>query len=411
MGLFSKEPKRELIKEIKRTDEKAVVLFSFDCAEYELAQSTRLIVDEKQVAVFIKNYTVQNIYKSGGHPIKSSDIKRIQEDDVYVYFVTTEFIPVVRWHTPNVRFQGKEYDVSGTYSFQIKDANKFAENILANSDVKMLENDLFKKIETYVNQVICKEIYDSQKPVEDSVSDTDLLSSALSIINNEMAKAGIEISNLDPHFEEEEDEIYSPAQVVSAQVISFVDPKKQQVKITCSDLQTKYASIIRKSFTTIMDNKSQNDVFTLSDGENIVTALLAVVKKDYNKIPPEIKVACDLSLAIIAPSTLEKTRYIKSAVGVAGGMAGIGSVLGALSMVMGWGAGVLAAIKAFFIGVSLTGPIALAVGGLTIAGIATYFAFKKEDDATRAQKFKEALIKQTEKAVETTWNQYKSKFQ
>ena len=328
-----------------------------------------------------------------------------------MYFVTTEFIPVVRWHTPNVRFQGKEYDVSGTYSFQIKDANKFAENILANSDVKMLENDLFKKIETYVNQVICKEIYDSQKPVEDSVSDTDLLSSALSIINNEMAKAGIEISNLDPHFEEEEDEIYSPAQVVSAQVISFVDPKKQQVKITCSDLQTKYASIIRKSFTTIMDNKSQNDVFTLSDGENIVTALLAVVKKDYNKIPPEIKVACDLSLAIIAPSTLEKTRYIKSAVGVAGGMAGIGSVLGAVSMVMGWGAGVLAAIKAFFIGVSLTGPIALAVGGLTIAGIATYFAFKKEDDATRAQKFKEALIKQTEKAVETTWNQYKSKFQ
>ncbi len=202
-----------------------------------------------------------------------------------------------------------------------------------------------------------------------------------------------------------------PNKEQNEQIISFFDPNKQQFKLSCSDLQTKYASIIRKSFTTIMDNKSQNDVFTLSDGENIVTALLAVVKKDYNKIPPEIKVACDLSLAIIAPSTLEKTRYIKSAVGVAGGLTGIGSVLGALSMVMGWGAGVLAAVKAFFIGVSLTGPIALAVGGLTIAGIATYFAFKKEDDATRAQKFKEALIKQTEKAVETTWNQYKSKFQ
>ena len=406
MGLFSKEPKKELIKEVKRTDEKSVVLFPFDCAEYELSPSTRLVVEEKQVAVFIKNYNVLNIYKSGGHPIKSSDIQRIQEGDAYVYFITTEFIPVVRWHTPNVRFKGKEYDVSGTYSFQIKDAKMFAENILANSDVMMSESDLFKKIETFVNQVICKVIYDSQKPVEDFASDTNLQYSALTMINNEIAKAGIEISNLDPHIEEEEDEIYSPAQV-----INFVEPKKQQSMLTCTDLQTKYASLIRKSVTTIMERKSQGDVFTLSDGEKIVTALLSVVKKDYNKIPPELKVACDLSLAIIAPSTLEKTRYIKSAVGVAGGVAGIGSVLGALSMVMGWGAGVLAAIKAFFIGVSLTGPIALAVGGLTIAGIATYFAFAKDDNATLAQKFSEALVKQTEKAVESTWNQYKYKFQ
>ena len=160
-----------------------------------------------------------------------------------------------------------------------------------------------------------------------------------------------------------------------------------------------------------MANKSKDDVFTLSDGENIVTALLAVVRKDYKKIPPEIKVACDLSLAIIAPSTLEKTKYIKSAVGVAGGVAGIGMVLGALGTVLGWGAGVLWSIKTFFVGVSLGGPTALVIGGLTIAGIATYFAFSKDDNATLAQKFKEALVKQTEKAVETTWNQYKSRFE
>ena len=82
-------------------------------------------------------------------------------------------------------------------------------------------------------------------------------------------------------------------------------------------------------------------------------------------------------------------------------------ILGALASVLGWGAGVLAAIKTFFVGVALGGPIALGVGGLTIAGIATYFAFSKTDNATLAQKFKEALVKQTEKAVETTWNKYK----
>lgn len=180
---------------------------------------------------------------------------------------------------------------------------------------------------------------------------------------------------------------------------------------SCTDLQFKYSSIINKMFSTLMANKSKDDVFTLSDGENIVTALLTVVKKDYGETPPVFKAACDLSLAIVAPSQIEKIKYIKSAVGVAGGVTGIGMVISALGTVLGWGAGVIASIKAFFVGVSLAGPIAIATLGLIIAGIATYFAFSKDDNATLAQKFKEALIKQTEKAVETTWNQYKSRFE
>ncbi|MBQ3688383.1 MAG: SPFH domain-containing protein [Bacteroidales bacterium] len=406
MGLFDKKPKKEIINEIKWTDEKAVVLFPFDCAEREIAPSAKLVVAEKQVAVFVKIYNVLNIYETGTHPIKTSDIKRIQEEEVYVYFVTTELIPIVRWRTPNVRFKSREYDFSGTYSFQIKDIQKFTDNILANSDVKMSESDLFKKIEDFINQIICKTIFDSGKTVDNFSSDVNLQAVALETINKEITKGGIEISSFDPQIEEEYDEVYSPKQV-----ISFISPKKQQLVTSCTDLQTKYSTIINKTFSTLMANKSKDDVFTLSDGENIVTALLAVVKKDYKKIPPEIKVACDLSLAIIAPSTLEKTKYIKSAVGVAGGVAGIGMVLGALGTVLGWGAGVLWSIKTFFVGVSLGGPTALVIGGLTIAGIATYFAFSKDDNATLAQKFKEALVKQTEKAVETTWNQYKSRFE
>ena len=194
----------------------------------------------------------------------------------------------------------------------------------------------------------------------------------------------------------------------------FNKPSKQSTNIVafnanveCSNLQVTYTAIINKCFNEIMSQKSKDDVFTLTDGSNIVTALLSVVKKDYGTIPPQFKAACDLSLAIIAPSTVEKMKYIKSAVGVAGGVTGIGMILGALGTVMGWGAGVLGAIKAFFVGVSLTGPIALIIGGLSIAGIATYFAFSKTDNATLAQKFKEALIKQTDKAIEATWNEYK----
>ena len=171
--------------------------------------------------------------------------------------------------------------------------------------------------------------------------------------------------------------------------------------------QVTYTDIINRCFNEIMSQKNKDEVFTLTDAGNITTALLAVVKEDYGKIPPQFKAACDLSLAIVAPSQIEKVKYIKSAVGVAGGVAGIGMVISALGTALGWGAGVLASIKAFFVGVSLAGPIAMATLGLAITGIATYFAFSKSDNVTLAQKFREALVKQTEKAVEVTWNKYK----
>jgi len=175
-------------------------------------------------------------------------------------------------------------------------------------------------------------------------------------------------------------------------------------------IQVAYYGLISKCFNEIMSRKSKDDVFTLTDASNITDALLATVINDYGEVPPVFKAACDLSLAIVAPSQIEKIKYIKSAVGVAGGVAGIGMVISALGTVLGWGAGVIASIKAFFVGVSLAGPIAIATIGLAIVGIATYFAFSKDDNATLAQKFRESLVKQTEKAVEATWEQYKHRF-
>ena len=176
-------------------------------------------------------------------------------------------------------------------------------------------------------------------------------------------------------------------------------------------VQVIYTTLINKCFNEVMAQKGKDELFTLTDASNITTALLATVNVDYGDIPPQFKAACDESLAIVAPSTLEKKKYKKTAVGVVGGVIGIGMIIGALGTVLGWGAGVLASIKAFFVGVSLTGPIALIIGGLTVAGIATYYAFAKPDNATLAQKFKETRIKQTEESVEATWDKYKYKFE
>lgn len=191
--------------------------------------------------------------------------------------------------------------------------------------------------------------------------------------------------------------------------INFVN-NDYNLSANMSTTQVAYSALISKCFNEIMSRKSKDDVFTLTDASNITEALLATVINDYGEIPPVFKAACDLSLAIVAPSQIEKIKHIKSAVGVAGGVSGIGMVISALGTVLSWGAGVIASIKAFFVGVSLAGPIAIATLGLATIGIATYFAFSKDDNATLAQKFKESLVKQTEKAVEATWEQYKHRF-
>lgn len=407
MGLFSKsEPKKEQVSIVKWNDVNTVALNSFNTDGIEFSNSVKMTVEANQAAFFATRNGIIKTFNEGSHPISTNDIKKIQDGNVTVYFITTQTIPIVRWHTGNVRLKGGEYEISGTYSFQITDVQAFMDNIVLASDVVMSETDLFKKIEIFINENICKAIYESPNKVEDFIGNSQSLQEiCFKNIQDGLSKGGITISNFEPQIEQEEDMDYKPAQV-----ISFVTPKTEKKSLSCTDLQAKYTAIIHKCFDTIMQNKKKDDYFTLSDGEKIVDALLAVVKKDYVKIPPEIKASCDLSMAIIAPTTLEKTRYIKSAVGVAGGMAGIGSVIGALGMVLGWGGGILFSIKAFFVGVSLTGPIALAIGGLTIAGIATYFAFSKEDPITTAQKFKEALCKQVEKAVESTWNEHKDKF-
>ena len=101
---------------------------------------------------------------------------------------------------------------------------------------------------------------------------------------------------------------------------------------------------------------------------------------------------------ILPPSALEREQLIKGAFGIGGGAAGIGGALG-------WGAGVIASVSAFFVGTSLAGPAGWAISGITLAGIAAYFA-TTSNEAKDTERFLNVLKSSTGRAVEVIWPEY-----
>ena len=105
---------------------------------------------------------------------------------------------------------------------------------------------------------------------------------------------------------------------------------------------------------------------------------------------------------------IEKMDLLKKAVAVLGPVAGIGMIIGGVGLILGWGTGVVAAITAYFVGTSLTGPLALIFGGIGIATIATYFALK-DDEATHGAKFRDVMRKSLTDSIHLIWDKQGSK--
>ncbi|MDD6001002.1 MAG: SPFH domain-containing protein [Bacteroidales bacterium] len=176
MGLFSKsEPQKEKVSIVKWNDVNTVALNSFNTDGIEFSNSVKMTVEANQAAFFATRNGIIKTFNEGSHPISTNDIKKIQDGNVTVYFITTQTIPIVRWHTGNVRLKGGEYEISGTYSFQITDVQAFMDNIVLASDVVMSETNLFKKIEIFINENICKAIYESPNKVEDFIGNSQSL--------------------------------------------------------------------------------------------------------------------------------------------------------------------------------------------------------------------------------------------
>ena len=171
--------------------------------------------------------------------------------------------------------------------------------------------------------------------------------------------------------------------------------------------RTKFLFAVDHAIDLRMANKPKGEFFSYEDAHDVCSRVRMFFTKALGFVPPEVEGSCLIGETLVAPTMLDKIDLLKKAVAVLGPVAGIGMIIGGVGMILGWGAGVIAAITAYFTGISLTGPLALIFGGIGIATIATYFALK-DDKSTYGAKFREIMRKSLADSIHLIWDRYAS---
>ena len=186
--------------------------------------------------------------------------------------------------------------------------------------------------------------------------------------------------------------MYNDVQVVDERELAF---------------QTKFLFAVDHAIDLRMVNKPKGEFFSYEDAHDVCSRVRLFFTNALGFVPPEIEGSCLIGETLVAPTMLEKIGLLKNAIAVLGPVAGVTMIIAGVGMILGWGAGVVAAITAFFAGTSLTGPLALIFGGIGIATIATYFALK-DDKATHGIKFREIMRRSLTDSIHLIWDKYAS---
>jgi len=159
-------------------------------------------------------------------------------------------------------------------------------------------------------------------------------------------------------------------------------------------------------FSELMAGKLPGARFlNYADAQALTTMVRNVFRHQLGVVPSQIEVARTRGEAVLAPSMLEKVELIRKAAGIAGGVAGIGMIITGIGLALGWGAGVIAAVKAFFLGGSFLGPVGWITGGVAVAAIAAYFALTN-NEAKDTERFLNALKRGVDEAIMPVWAEH-----
>ena len=170
--------------------------------------------------------------------------------------------------------------------------------------------------------------------------------------------------------------------------------------------KSKLDSAIDAKLFDILARKPDNQQFlTFMDAITLTTAVKNIFKSKLQICPEQVKVACTLSEATLAPTLATRIKLIKAVVGFGGGLTGLVMIITGIGMALGWGTGVISTVIAFFVGTPLTGPIGLIVGGVGIAGVAGYFAVTGNPQKN-TERFRKALKGGLDQAIDAIWEEY-----
>ncbi len=147
MGIFS-GISHELIDIIEWTDDSSdVLLWRFPRWQNEIKNGAKLVVRQAQVAVFVNEGKIADVFQSGTYTLTTENIPILttlrgwkygfnSPFKAEVYFVNTKQYTDQKWGTKNPimlnddKFGMVELRAFGTYAFRVSDAKKFMEEIV-----------------------------------------------------------------------------------------------------------------------------------------------------------------------------------------------------------------------------------------------------------------------------------------
>jgi len=145
--------------------------------------------------------------------------------------------------------------------------------------------------------------------------------------------------------------------------------------MTSDEFKGLLESTVDAKFAEIIARKDPKDAYlTYIDSITMTTAVRNVFKHKLKLVPPQIEASCRMSEAVMAPSGKERETLLKGVIAISGGVSGLAMIIGGVGAALGWGAGVVATVTAFFVGVPMAGPVGWIAGGVALAAVAGYFA-------------------------------------
>lgn len=214
MGIFDEIKKKlshefiDIIEWLDNTND--TIVHRFERYQNEIKNGAQLVVREGQVAVFINEGQLADVFKPGTYTLNTQNLPILatlkgwkygfnSPFKAEVYFVSSRLFTDEKWGTKNPitlnddRFGFVEVRAFGTYAFKINDAGKFITDIVG-TDSHFTNYEINEHLKSLISTRFTDTIGEANLPIELYAANTNELSeTCLEVMNPEFNSVGISL--------------------------------------------------------------------------------------------------------------------------------------------------------------------------------------------------------------------------
>ena len=211
MGIFNffKNQFIEIIEWVDDTND--TIIYKFPDEDREIKMGAQLVVRESQVALFLNEGKIADVYGPGRHELSTRNMPILSSLKGWkygfnspfkcdVYFVSTKQMEI-KWGTKQpILIRDPEFDAVrirafGNLYFKVVDARKFFTEV-AGTDSKVTTDEVLDRFRSIIISKFTSSIGKTGKSILDLASmGADLGAELLPFINNELANVGLEVKS------------------------------------------------------------------------------------------------------------------------------------------------------------------------------------------------------------------------